>query len=76
MTNFVVMNHGWNHGGDLKLSAHLDMEILQYQIRLLNPTPRDFQMAAIIDQCSGQKAVKVIAKCCIEFIDGNVNSYA
>ena len=52
------------------------MEISQDQIRLLNPTPRDVQMAAIIDQCSGRKAVKVIAKRRIEFIDGNVNSYA
>ena len=33
-------------------------------------------MAAIIDQCSGKKATKVIAKRRIEFISGNVNSYA
>ena len=43
---------------------------------ILNPTARDVQMAAIIDQCSGKKATKVIAKRRIEFISGNVNSYA
>lgn len=33
-------------------------------------------MAAIIDQCSGQKATKVIAKRRVEMIEGNVYSYA
>ena len=76
MTNFVAMHHGWNVGGDLAPSAHLNVEVSKDQIDLLNPTPRDVQMASIIDQCSGKMATKVIAKRRIEFIEGNVNSYA
>ena len=76
MTNFVAMHRGWHTGGDLIPSAHLQVEISKDQVDLLNPTPRDVQMAAIIDQCCGKKATKVIAKRRIEFIEGNVNSYA
>ena len=76
MTNFVAQHHGWHTGGDLAPSPYLDVEMDIDQIDLLNPTPRDVQMAAIIDQCSGKKARKVIAKRRIEFISGNVNSYA
>jgi hypothetical protein len=43
---------------------------------LLNPTSRDIQMGGIMDQCSGQMAVKKIAKRCICFISNNVSSYA
>ena len=76
MSNFVAMKHGWHTGGVLVPSSHLQVEVSREQIDLLNPTPRDVQMAAIIDQCSGKKATKVIAKRRIEFIEGNVNSYA
>jgi len=76
MTNFVAMHHGWHTGSDLVPSAHLQVEVTKEQVDMLNPTPRDIQMAAIVDQCSGKKAMKVIAKRRIEFIDGNVNSYA
>ena len=76
MTNFVAMNHGWHKGGNMVPSAYLDASITNDQVDLLNPTPRDVQMAAILDQCSGKKARKVIAKRRIEFISGNVNSYA
>lgn len=76
MTNFVAQNHGWNERGDLVPSSYLDVHVSEDQRDLLNPTPRDIQMAAIIDQCSGRKATKVIAKRRIEFIEGNVNSYA
>ena len=43
---------------------------------LLNPTPRDVQLGAIIDQCVGQKAKKRIARRRIDIVTGNVNSYA
>ena len=33
-------------------------------------------MGAIINQCTGKKAKKVIARCRIDFVSGNVNSYA
>ena len=52
------------------------MEITQDQVDLLNPTPRDVQLGAIIDQCSGKKATKKMARRRIDFVSGNVNSYA
>ena len=76
MTNFVAMHHGWHTGGSLIPSPYLDVEVSNDQCDLLNLTPRDVQMAAIIDQCTGRKATKLIAKHRIEFIKGNVNSYA
>ncbi len=38
--------------------------------------PQDIQIAAIINKKAGKKAKTVITKRCIEFISGNVNSYA
>ena len=76
MANFIAMQYGWHTGGNLIPSSYLHIFISDEQIDLLNPTPRDVQMGAIIDQCSGKKATKKIAKRRIEFIEGNVNSYA
>ena len=55
-------------------SAYLDVEISRDQVDLLNPTPRDVQLGAILDQCTGRKAKKVIANRRIDSITGN--SYA
>ena len=52
------------------------IEYTQDQVDLLNPTPRDVQLGAIIDQCAGASAKKVIAKRRVGFVTGNVNSYA
>jgi hypothetical protein len=52
MTNFVASNHGWHKGTNLVPSNYLDVEIMQDQIDLLNPTPRDVQVGAIVDQCA------------------------
>ena len=76
MTNFVASNHGWHKGGDMIPSAYLDAELTKDQIDLLNPTARDVQLGAILDQCIGQKAKKIIAKRRIDIVTGNVNSYA
>jgi hypothetical protein len=76
MTNFVASNHGWHKGTNLVPSNYLDVEITQDQIDLLNPTPRDVQVGAIVDQCAGESAKKVIAKRRIDIVSGNVNSYA
>ncbi len=76
MTNFVACNHWWNMGGDLFLSPFLQVKCTDNQRDLLNPTARDVQIGAILDQCAGKKAKKVIAKCRIEFVHGNANSYA
>ena len=46
------------------------------QVDLINPTPRDVQIGSIIDQCTDKKAEKVIARRRIDFVSGNVNSYA
>ena len=76
MTNFVAANHGWKSEGALVPSAHLDVDISADQQRMLNPTLRDVQVGAVIDQCAGDKAKKRIAKRRVDFVTGNVNSYA
>ena len=76
MSNFVACNHGWHKGGQLVPSTYLQVEISDDQIDLLNPTARDVQVGAILDQCTGRKATKVIAKRRIDMVTGNVNSYA
>lgn len=76
MTNFVAANHGWHHGCDLVPSNYLDIAISPDQVNLLNPTPRDIQIGAILDQCAGVNATKSIAKRRVEMISGNINSYA
>ena len=74
--NFLACNFGWHKDGDLLPSQYLCVEYTQYQINLLNTTPRDVQLGATIDQCSGASAKKVIAKRRVDFVTGNVNSYA
>jgi hypothetical protein len=76
ITNFVARHHGWHIGGDLVPSTKLQVDFTKDQRKLLNPTPRDIQMGAIMDQCGGHMAVKKIAKRRICFISNNVNSYA
>ena len=76
MTNFVSCNHGWLKGGDLLSSSYLDIKITNDQASLLSPTPRYVQLATIIDQCIGKKSKNRIARKHIDFISGNVNSYA
>ena len=76
MCNFVASNYGWHTGSNLVPSPSLDVEITKDQVDLLNPTPRDVQLGAILDQCSGKKATKKIARRRIDFVSGNVNSYA
>ena len=56
--------------------AFLDVAVSRDQVGLLNPTFCDVQLGAILDQCTGCKAKKVIAKRRVEFVSGNVNSYA
>ena len=46
------------------------------QIGLLNATIRDVQLGAILDQFTGRKAKKVIAKRRVEFVFGNGNRFA
>ena len=76
MTNVVAAQYGWHTGSNLVPSQYLCVEQTQDQIDLLNPTPRDVQLGAIIDQCSGKSAKKVIAKRRVNFVTGNINSYA
>lgn len=76
MCNFTAAVHGYAQEGDLVPSAGLDVHVTSDQRRLLNPTPRDVQIGAIIDQCSGEKATKKLARRRIDFVTGNVNSYA
>ncbi len=74
MTNYVARLHGWHTGGNLVPSLHLQVDIKANQIDLLNPTSRDIQMAAIINQCMGNKATKKVAKRRID-IGGPVQAF-
>lgn len=76
MTNFVASNHGWRKGGNLAPSSYLDVHFMEDQEELLNPTARDIQIGAIIEQCIGKKATKKVARRRVDFVTGNVNSYA
>ena len=76
MTNFVASNHGWYTGGAMVPLEFLDVAVSRDQVGLLNPTLRDVQLGAILNQCTGRKAKKVIAKRRVDFVSGNVNSYA
>ena len=52
------------------------MEVTDEKKELLNPTSRDVQMGAILDQCVGKKAERKISRQRIDIVQGNVNSYA
>ncbi len=76
MTNFVACNHWWHMGRDLFPYLFLQVECTDDQRDLLNTTIHDVQIGAILDQCTGKKAKKVIANHRIKFVSGNINSYA
>ena len=57
-------------------SSWLDAECKKDQKKALNPTTRDVQVGAIIGQIFGEQAKTKIAKRRIDFMTGNVNSYA
>ena len=52
------------------------MEVSANQRKALNPTVGDIQIGAVIAQIFGDKAKTKIAKRCIDFMTGNVNSSA
>jgi hypothetical protein len=52
------------------------VEVSTDQRKALNPTVRDIQIGAVIAQIFGDKAKTKIAKHRIDFMTGNVNSYA
>lgn len=60
----------------LRRRRHHPNPMRRTRLDMLNPTPRDVQIGAIIDQCSGKKATKVIARRRVDFVAGNINSYA
>ena len=83
MTNFVCTTHVTSHkkksNGDavqLEPTAGLDVEILDEQKRLLNPTAKDVQMGELIDQAQGSRAKKKEAKRRQNITNGNIGSYS
>ena len=76
MTNFVAAHHGWRTGGNLIPSTYLQLEVSTDQVELINPSLRDVQVGAIIDQYTDKKTTKVVARHRIDFVSGNINSYA
>ena len=58
MAYFVSMRHGIESSDDLIPSLHLDVELSGEQRSLLNPSPRDVQLAAILEQCQGKGAAR------------------
>jgi len=57
-------------------SPHLNVEVSANQRKALNPTVCDIQIGAVIAQIFGDKAKTKIAKHRIDFMTGNINSYA
>jgi len=76
MCNFTAATHGYANDGDLTPSNYLDVHVSGEQRKLLNPSYRDVLIGEILDQSTGVKATKKLAKRRIEFVNGNVNSYA
>jgi hypothetical protein len=74
MTNYVCYHHDTDD--DMIPSPHLNVEVSADQKKALNPTVRDVQIGAVIAQIFGDKAKTKIAKRRIDFMTGNVNSYA
>jgi hypothetical protein len=74
MTNYVSYHHDTDD--DMIPSPHLNVEVSANQRKALNPTVRDIQIGAVIAQIFGDKAKTKIAKRRIDFMTGNVNSYA
>lgn len=67
---------GTTNQGQLYPSSFLDVVFSDEQQELLNPTCRDVQMGAIIDQCIGIKATRNVARRRLDMVQGNFNSYA
>ena len=60
---------------DLVPSAYLDVDVKKDQIKLLKPSHKDVVMGCILQDTMGPAAAKLIAKCRIDALDGNVGSY-
>ena len=61
---------------DIGPSACLDVEMIDFQTRFLNPTERGVVISDMISQSQGDRAKKKEAKRMRDFVTGNVNSYA
>jgi hypothetical protein len=77
MTNYVSHTHNFQgQEEDLVPSQYLDVETTKDQRKALNPTPCDVQIGLVLGQIFGDQAKTKIAKRRIDFMSGNVNSYA
>ena len=75
MTNYVCYNHGFDKDVLAPL-PYLDVEFTKDQSKMMNPTVRDLHTGAILSQFFGDKAKTKIARRRIDFMTGNINSYA
>jgi hypothetical protein len=75
MCNKVCYDHQTDDVG-LEPSSYLDVEFTKEQRKMLSPTHRDVQIGVILSQIFGEKASTKIAKRRVEFMTGNINSYA
>ncbi len=74
MTNYGCYHHDTEN--DMIPLLHLYVEVSNDQRKALNHTICDLQIGAVIAQINGDKAKTKIAKGQIDFMTGNINSYA
>jgi hypothetical protein len=56
--------------------ASYDIDVSTQQRNLLNPTQRDLFLGLVLENAVGDKATRKIAKRSLDFLNGNVASYA
>ncbi len=78
ITNYVAQQHGARTRGRSFLvpSAFLDVEVMDDQRFLFQPTAADVLLGNILEDSIGQNAKKKIPKRRINFLSGNIASYS
>eukprot|EP00545_Synedropsis_sp_CCMP1620_P010130 CAMPEP_0119007260 /NCGR_PEP_ID=MMETSP1176-20130426/2895_1 /TAXON_ID=265551 /ORGANISM="Synedropsis recta cf, Strain CCMP1620" /LENGTH=181 /DNA_ID=CAMNT_0006959375 /DNA_START=73 /DNA_END=618 /DNA_ORIENTATION=- len=76
MTKYVARNHRSKTMGPLEPQCYLDVEITSIQKDLLNPSMEDLITGRLIQETMGEDAKKKISARRLDFISGNVASYA
>jgi hypothetical protein len=78
ITNYVAQQHGARTRGQSFLvpSAYLDVEVMDDQRFLFQPTAADMLLGSILEDSIGQNAKKKIPKRRINFLSGNIASYS
>ena len=76
MERFTSISHNHHDGSSLIPSGFPDVELSGDQDKLLNPTTQDVMLGSLMLECSGERAMKRLAKRRLDIATGNVQSYS